>query len=190
MASFNKVILMGNLTRDPQLSYLPSQTPVVEIGLAVNHRYKGQDGQTHDKVCFIDCRMFGRRAEILNQYVRKGQPLMVEGRLELDQWEAQDGSKRSKHRVFIENFTFVGSGNQNQNGGGYQQNNAGYNQQNQGGYGQQPQQNAGGYNNQNMGGYQQPPMAQAPQQMQAPNAQAPSEPNSFDALPGDDDIPF
>ena len=189
MASFNKIILMGNLTRDPQLSYLPSQTPVVEIGLAVNHRYKGQDGQTHDKVCFIDCRMFGRRAEILNQYVRKGQPLMVEGRLELDQWEAQDGSKRSKHRVFIENFTFVGSGNQQNNGGGYQQNNAGY-QQNQGGY-SQPNQNAGGYQqNQNMGGgFQQPPMGQQPQQ-QAPSVQPPSEPNSFDALPGDDDIPF
>ena len=195
MASFNKVILMGNLTRDPQLSYLPSQTPVVEIGLAVNHRYKGQDGQTHDKVCFVDCRMFGKRAEILNQYMRKGQPLMVEGRLELDQWEAQDGSKRSKHRVFIENFTFVGGNQQQQGGGGYQQQGGGYQQpqsqpqmggyQNQqppmgGGYQQQPAQGQGGYQN------QQPPMGgNAPQ---APAA--PPQPNSFDAPPGDDDIPF
>lgn len=110
MASYNKVILLGNLTRDPQLSYLPSQTPVVEIGLAANRKWKDKDGQTKEDVCFVDCRMFGRRAEVLNQYLKKGDPLLVEGRLELDQWE-QNGQKRSKHRVFIENFQFMGGQN-------------------------------------------------------------------------------
>ena len=122
MASYNKVILMGNLTRDPQLSYLPTQTAAVDIGLAVNHKYKGNDGQMVDKVCFIDCRAYGRQAENINQYLSKGRPVLVEGRLEFDQWEAQDGSKRSKHRVFIERFTFVdsrGGGGQSGQGGGY-----------------------------------------------------------------------
>ncbi|MBN1553260.1 MAG: single-stranded DNA-binding protein [Phycisphaerae bacterium] len=123
MASYNKVILMGNLTRDPQLSYLPSQTPVCEIGLAVNHRWRSQDGQQREEVCFIDARSFGKQAEVLNQYMRKGQPLLIEGRLQFDQWESQDGQKRSKHRVFIERFSFVGGGQQTggpQNqGGGY-----------------------------------------------------------------------
>ncbi len=128
MASYNKVILMGNLTRDPQLSFLPSQTPVVEIGLAVNHKWRGQDGQQNEKVCFVDCKAFGKQAETLNQYMKKGGAILIEGRLEFDQWESQDGSKRSKHRVFIERFTFVGGG-QRQGGG----------QQPQGGYAPQPQ---------------------------------------------------
>ena len=109
MASYNKVILMGNLTRDPQLSYLPSQTPVVDFGLAINRKWKDQQGQMREDVCFVDCRTFGKQAETINQYMRKGRSLMVEGRLEFDQWEAQDGSKRSKHRVFVERFTFVDS---------------------------------------------------------------------------------
>ena len=107
MASYNKIILLGNLTRDPQLSYLPSQTAAVDVGLAVNHKYKGADGQMVEKVCFVDCRAFGKTAETINQYLEKGRSLLVEGRLEFDQWEAQDGSKRSKHRVFIERFTFM-----------------------------------------------------------------------------------
>ena len=109
MANFNKVIMMGNLTRDPQLSYLPSQTPVVDFGLAANRRYTGNDGQQKDETCFIDCRAFGRVAENINKYCRKGRPLMIEGRLTFDQWEAQDGSKRSKHRITVQNFTFVDS---------------------------------------------------------------------------------
>ena len=110
MANYNRVILMGNLTRDPQLSYLPSQTPVVEIGLAINRRWKGQDGQQREDTCFIDCRCYGRQAEVLNQYMSKGRQLLVEGRLQLDTWEAKDGTKRSKHRVFVEKFQFLGSG--------------------------------------------------------------------------------
>lgn len=122
MSSYNKVILMGHLTRDPQLSYLPSKTAAVDIGLAVNHKYKGNDGQVKEKVCFIDCRAFGKQAETINQYLGKGRSVLVEGRLEFDQWESQDGSKRSKHRVFIERFTFVDSGQ----GGGQQQGGGGY----------------------------------------------------------------
>jgi len=110
MANYNKIILVGNLTRDPQMSYLPSQTPVCEFGMAVNHRWKGQDGQQREDTCFIDCRCYGRQAEVLNQYMSKGRQLLVEGRLQLDTWEAKDGTKRSKHRVFVEKFQFLGSG--------------------------------------------------------------------------------
>ncbi len=109
MANFNKVFLMGNLTRDPQLSYLPSQTAVVEFGLAVNRRWKDRDGQDRNEVCFIDCRAFGRTAENINKYLTKGRGLFVEGRLTFDTWTAQDGTKRSKHRVTVENFQFLGA---------------------------------------------------------------------------------
>ena len=86
MANFNKVILMGNLTRDPQLSYLPSQTAVVDFGIAVNRRWTGQDGQQREEVCFVDCRAFGKPAETINKYCKKGKPLMLEGRLTFDSW--------------------------------------------------------------------------------------------------------
>jgi len=109
MANFNKVLLIGNLTRDPQLSYLPSQTPVVEFGLAVNRKWTGKDGQSKDETCFVDCRAFGRLAENINKYMTKGRPLFVEGRLSYDTWTAQDGSKRSRHRVVVENFQFLGA---------------------------------------------------------------------------------
>lgn len=109
MASYNKVILMGNLTRDPQLSYLPSQTAVVDFGLAVSRRWRGTDGQQREEVCFVDCRAYGKPAETINQYMNKGKPILVEGRLVLDSWEGKDGTKRSKHRVSVERFQFVGS---------------------------------------------------------------------------------
>jgi len=113
MANFNKVFLMGNMTRDPQLSYLPSQTPVVEFGLATNRRWTGNDGSQREETCFIDCRSFGKPAEIINQYMSKGRPILVEGRLDFDTWTAQDGSRRSKHRVTVQNFQFLrGGGNQ------------------------------------------------------------------------------
>jgi single-strand DNA-binding protein len=110
MASFNKVILMGNLTRDPQLSYTPSQTAVVDFGLATNRKWTGQDGAQHDEACFVDCRAFGKTAENINKFFKKGRPIFVEGRLSFDQWTAQDGTKRSKHRVTVENFTFLPGG--------------------------------------------------------------------------------
>ena len=108
MANFNKIFLMGNLTRDPQLTYLPSQTPVVEFGLAVNRKWKSREGEDREETCFVDCRAFGRTAENINKYLSKGRPLFVEGRLTFDSWTAQDGSKRSKHRVTVENFQFIG----------------------------------------------------------------------------------
>jgi len=108
MANFNKVFLIGNLTRDPQLSYLPSQTAVVDFGLAVNRRWTGQDGERREETCFVDCRAFGRQAENINKYLSKGRQLLVEGRLTFNSWTAQDGTKRSKHRVTVENFQFLG----------------------------------------------------------------------------------
>jgi len=108
MSNFNKVLLMGNLTRDPQLSYTPSQTAVVDFGLAVNRRWTGKDGSQKEETCFVDCRAFGRQAENINKYLKKGSPLFVEGRLTFDTWTAQDGTRRSKHRVTVESFRFVG----------------------------------------------------------------------------------
>ena len=109
MANFNKVLLIGNLTRDPQLSYTPSQTAVVEFGLAVNRNWTGQDGQKKEETCFVDCTAFGKRAETINKYLTKGRPVLVEGRLTFSSWTAQDGTKRSRLRVTVENFQFLGS---------------------------------------------------------------------------------
>lgn len=108
MANFNKVILAGNATRDPQLSYLPSQTPVCQCGIAVNHKWKSQDGTQRDEALFVDFKIFGKQAETFNQYVTKGSPVLLEGRLQLEQWEAQDGTKRSKHVVNVQSFQFLG----------------------------------------------------------------------------------
>lgn len=109
MPNLNKVLLMGNMTRDPQLSYLPSQTPVVEFGLAINRKFKKQDGTMADETCFVDCQMYGKRAETVNKYFKKGDPIFVEGRLKFDSWE-KDGKKQSKLRVFVDNFEFLGKG--------------------------------------------------------------------------------
>ncbi len=108
MANFNKVLLMGNLTRDPQLSYLPNQTAVVDFGLAVNRRWTGKDGEKREETCFVDCRAYGQPAETINKYLNKGKPIFIEGRLDFNTWTAQDGSKRSKHRVTVERFQFIG----------------------------------------------------------------------------------
>ena len=160
MASYNKVIMAGNLTRDPELSYLPSQMAVVDFGLAVNHRWRDkQTGQQRENVCFIDCRCFGKQAETLKQYMAKGRSILIEGRLDLDTWEGKDGQKRSKHRIFVERFTFLGSGQ----GGG------------QGGQ-------QGG---QQRGGYQQAPRQSAPppQQSGPPTPQAPMDTGGYDDEP-------
>lgn len=111
MANYNKVILVGNLTRDPQLSYLPSQTPVVEFGMAMNRTWTDrQTGQKREETCFVDCRAYGRQAETINQYMSKGRSMLVEGRLQLDTWEGKDGTRRSKHRIFVERAQFLGGG--------------------------------------------------------------------------------
>ncbi len=107
MASYNKFIGMGNLTRDPELSYLPSNTPVVDFGIAMSHTWT-KDGQKKESVCFVDCRCFGKMAETINEYFTRGRPILIEGRLDFDTWTSQDNQKRSKHRIFVERFTFVG----------------------------------------------------------------------------------
>jgi single-strand DNA-binding protein len=117
MANFNKVILIGNLTRDPQLSYLPSQTAVVDFGLATNRKWKAQDGQQREEVCFVDCRTFGKPAETINKYCKKGRPLMVEGRLTYDSWTGKDGVKKSKLRVTVETFQFISAGGAGEHSG-------------------------------------------------------------------------
>lgn len=110
MANYNKVLLLGNLTRDPQLSYTPNQTAVVDFGLATNRRWTGQDGSNREETCFVDCRAFGRIAETINKYLSKGRMVFIEGRLTFDSWTAADGTKRSKHRVTVENFQFLPGG--------------------------------------------------------------------------------
>lgn len=107
MASFNRVILVGNLTRDPELRYIPSGTAVSEIGLAVNDRVKKGD-QWVDETTFVDVTMWGRTAEVANEYLSKGAPVLIEGRLKLDSWE-KDGQKRSKLRVVCEKMQMLGA---------------------------------------------------------------------------------
>jgi single-strand DNA-binding protein len=119
MANFNKVVLLGNLTRDPQLRYLPSQMAVVDFGLAVNHKFRTKSGEDREEVLFIDCSCFGRGAEVINQYCQKGRPLLVEGRLKYDTWEdKQGGGKRSKHSVMVDNFQLLGGRDGGAGGGG------------------------------------------------------------------------
>jgi single-strand DNA-binding protein len=110
MANYNKVFLMGNLTRDPQLRYTPNKQAVCDFGIAINRKWKGQDGQMHEEVCFVDCTAWGRTAENLSKYVSKGRPLFVEGRLHFSSWDGPDGKKRSKLDVVIEQFQFIDSG--------------------------------------------------------------------------------
>jgi single-strand DNA-binding protein len=106
---FNKVILVGNLTRDVELRYLQSGTAVGTTGIAVNRRFKLSNGEQRDETLFIDITFFGRTAEIANQYLRKGSKVLVEGRLRLDSWEDPSGGKRSKHSVVVENMQMMGS---------------------------------------------------------------------------------
>jgi len=106
--SFNKVLLLGHLTRDPQLTYTPSQTAVCDIGLATNRTFSKQDGSKGEEVCFVDCRAWGRTAENINKYLGKGSPIFIEGRLTYDSWTGQDHKKHSKLRVTIETFQFIG----------------------------------------------------------------------------------
>ena len=110
MASFNKVILAGNLTRDPELRYTPKGTAVAKIGLAVNRTWTGEDGQKKEEVNFIDVEAWGRQGEIIAQYMKKGRPLLVEGRLKLDSWEDKNTKQKvSKLKVVLESFSFIDS---------------------------------------------------------------------------------
>ncbi len=106
---FNKVIIVGNLTRDIELRYLPSGTAVGSTGIASTRRFKGGDGEQKEETLFVDITFFGRTAEIANQYLRKGSKVLIEGRLKLDSWTDQNGAKRSKHTVVVENMQMLDS---------------------------------------------------------------------------------
>lgn len=109
MASLNKVFLMGNLTRDPELRVTPKGTPICQFGLAVNRQFKDDSGQTRDETTFVDIEAWGRQGETISKYCTKGRPLFVEGRLKLDTWDDKTtGQKRSKMRIVLENFQFLG----------------------------------------------------------------------------------
>lgn len=119
MASYNKVILVGNLTRDPEVKYTPKGTAITDIGLAVNRTYSTDSGEKREEVTFIDITLWGRTAEIVGEYCKKGRPLLVEGRLQLDQWDdKQTGQKRSKLKVVGENIQLLGSREGGGGGGG------------------------------------------------------------------------
>lgn len=185
MPNLNKVMLMGNLTRDPELRYLPSNVAVVGLGLAVNRRWRNQQGEQQEETTFVDCEAFGKTAELLNQYLQKGRPVYIEGRLKLDQWQDREGGgNRSKMKVIIENFQFIDSrpndgGGQDGGGGGggYQSggnSGGGYNRGGNGGNSG----GGGGYNS-NAGGGNDNANASNPAPQQAPHQ--PVE---------EDDIPF
>jgi single-strand DNA-binding protein len=110
--SFNKTILMGNLTRDPEAKSFPSGTTLTTFGLAVNETWTDKtSGEKREDVCFIDVDAWGRQGEVIMEYFSKGKPILVEGRIRYRTWEADDGSKRSKHSINLERFSFVGSKN-------------------------------------------------------------------------------
>jgi single-strand DNA-binding protein len=162
MASFNKVILAGNLTRDPELRYTPGGMAIAKFGLALNRKWKdSQSGEMKEEVTFVDIDAFGKQAETIGQYLKKGRPILVEGRLRLDQWEdKQTQQKKSRLGVVLESFSFLDSGGSRE-GGDF------------GGGGQ-----AGGSS-----GYSRPARAQA--------APPPASPNAPDAIPPEeDDVPF
>lgn len=168
MASFNKVILMGNLTRDPQVRYTPSGSAVAELGLAVNRSwFDKQSNSRKEETTFVDVTVWGRTAEIAGEYLSKGRSVMIEGRLQLDQWEDREsGQKRSKLKVVGENMTMVGGRGEGGGGGGGR-----------------PQQGGGGYQSAPPSDYS-----------QAPPASGSSGADSFYEPPSDnfsdDDVPF
>ena len=118
MPNLNKVMLMGNLTRDVELRQIPSGQQVANLGLAINRRYKTKDNEDREETTFVDCEAWGRQAEVLAQYMSKGKPLYIEGRLKLDTWDDKDGKKQYKMRVVIEDFQFLGSREGGEGGGG------------------------------------------------------------------------
>tara|TARA_Y200000002_G_scaffold191797_1_gene158294 strand:+ start:933 stop:1394 length:462 start_codon:yes stop_codon:yes gene_type:complete len=120
MASLNKVLLIGNLTRDPDVRMMSNGRPVCNFGLALNRNYKDSEGNRKEEVTFVDVECFGPRAEAVAKFFTKGRSIFVEGRLKLDQWESKEGEKRSAIRVVLDNFEFVdskqdGASNQSRN---------------------------------------------------------------------------
>jgi len=193
MPNLNKVMLMGNLTRDPEVRYTPKGTAVTDIGLAVNRNYTLDDGERREETTFVDVTFWGRQAEVLGEYMKKGRPLYVEGRLNLDTWEdKQSGQQRSRLKVIGDGFQFLGGRDDSSGAGG----GGGGGQQGYGGGGGQPQQQPQQNYQQSSPppAQQQPQQAQPPQQYQqpAPQQSAPPPQQQQAAPPAEeeDDIPF
>jgi len=189
---FNKIIMIGNLTRDIELRYLPSGTAVAKSAIATSHKFKSADGEQKEEVCFLDFNIFGKGAEILNQYVRKGSKVLLEGRLVLETWVGPDGNNRSKHSLRVENFKFLDTKSENM--GMVNNQNSGYSSYNQPVQNQNPYQQQPNYNNMQQG-YNNPQnsYAQQPQaSMSANNVQTINEVE--EKLPeidiNEDEIPF
>jgi single-strand DNA-binding protein len=126
MASFNKVILLGNLTRDPEVRYTPKGTAVADLGLAVNRTYTADNGEKREEVTFVDVTFWGRTAEVAGEYLKKGRPVFVEGRLQLDSWDDKtSGQKRTKLKVIGENMQMLGSPRGGGSGGGDEESSGG-----------------------------------------------------------------
>ena len=190
---FNKVILVGNLTRDIELRYSQAGMGIAKTAIATSRKFTS-NGEKKEEVCFVDITFFGRSAEVANQYLRKGSKILVEGRLNFEQWQDQNGQKRSKHSVTVETMQMLDSKGDNQGGGGYQaptQNNAqSYNQpqaqqQQQQSY-QQPQQQQASYGNNE-------PTQQPQSYQQSASEQSRQMPSSNDVPVIDideDEIPF
>jgi single-strand DNA-binding protein len=118
MANFNKVILAGNLTRDPELRYTPKGTAIARLGVAINRKWKSETGEMKEEVTFVDVDAFGKTAETIGQYLKKGRPILIEGRLRYETWEdKQSGQKKSKLGVVMETFQFLDSGGGRGEGG-------------------------------------------------------------------------
>ena len=120
MANFNKVYLMGNLTREPELRVTPGGLSICKFGLAVNRAYTDREGNKKEETTFVDIDSFGKQAELISKYMTKGKPIFVEGRLRLDQWETNTGEKRSRMVVVLDNFQFLGGRDGNVGSGDYQ----------------------------------------------------------------------
>eukprot|EP01029_Cantina_marsupialis_P028280 TRINITY_DN775958_c0_g1_i1.p1 TRINITY_DN775958_c0_g1~~TRINITY_DN775958_c0_g1_i1.p1 ORF type:complete len:185 (+),score=47.50 TRINITY_DN775958_c0_g1_i1:496-1050(+) len=183
---YNKVVMVGNLTRDIELRYMPNGSALAKSAIATSHRYKSNTGEQKEEVCFLDFNIFGRSAEVANQYLRKGSKVLLEGRLVFEQWTAQDGTNRNRHALRVDSMKMLDSKADSQNMSGGQQGSYNNNQQNS--YNNQnsynPQQSSG-YNNQ-----------QAPQNGQNSyggmnsQAQQPAEHRIPEIDIDDDEIPF
>lgn len=114
---YNKIIMVGNLTRDIELRYIPSGTAVANTAIATNRKYKTKSGESAEEVCFVDITIFGRTAEIANQYLKRGSKILIEGRLKFDQWNNQNGEKRSKHSIQVETMQMLDSRGDSNNSG-------------------------------------------------------------------------
>ena len=178
MASLNKVLLMGNLTRNPEIRYTPSGSAVCEFGMAINRRFMQANGQERDETCFVDIVVWGKQAESTSRFLQKGSSVFIEGRLVYDQWEEKDTQKkRSRLRVNADRVQFLDRRDDRAGGemppdggqpGGYSQ----YNRGPQGGYGGAPQ--GGGYSNVPQGGYAPRGQQARPQQYRQGPSQAPA----------------